>query len=331
MRVLCVLNPQAASGHALQLWPQIAEWLDAFGLEHVRLSLAGPPAAVEDQVCAWLASAGGLPDAVAGIGGDGTHCGVINGLLRYHELQPNVPLPPYAFIPLGTGNDIAKSLGIVIREPIPSRDLRRSVAAIAHGADYRMDLGRVGGTYFANAMTVGLDSRILRERNVRKRRIERLPVIRSLVRGRLLYALSLARPFVRQNRVAAAIGVDGRTWYEGPMVNVVILNTRIYAGDFDFSPLTYADDGLLDVVLFKGHTDYLAKYLLAIRFNPGRIRELSEHLSKVSSHVQARRVRLELSRPELAQCDGEELPETRSLDVEVVPRVLWIRTPVEPV
>ena len=84
-------------------------------------------------------------------------------------------------------------------------------------------------------------------------------------------------------------------------------------------------------MLFKGHTDYLAKYLLAIRFNPGRIRELSDRLSKVSSHVQGRRVRIELSRPEAAQCDGEELPETRSLDVEVVPRVLWIRTPVEPV
>ena len=226
MRVLCVLNPQAASGHALHWWPQIAEWLDTFGLQYESLSLAGPPIAMEDQVRAWLEAATTLPDAVAGIGGDGTHCGVINGLLRYRERHPASSLPPYAFIPLGTGNDIAKSLGIVTHDPVTSRNLRRCVAAIAHGADYCMDLGRAGGACFANAITVGLDSRILRERNVRKRRIQRLPVIRNLIQGRLLYALSLARPFVRQNRVDVAIAVDGRAWYEGPMVNVVILNTR---------------------------------------------------------------------------------------------------------
>ena len=198
-----------------------------------------------------------------------------------------------------------------------------------HGADYGLDLGTIGDLYFADALTIGLDSRILRERNTSKRLIERIPVVRNLVRGRFLYTLSLGSRFFRQDLVESEVEVDGKVWYQGAMLNLVVNNTRIYAGDFDFSADAYADDGLLDVVLFTAHTDYLARYLLAIRHNPARVRELSDDLHRRSMHTQGRRLTIRLSRSEPAQVDGEEFPGGTTFNVGVVQRALRIKIPAE--
>jgi diacylglycerol kinase family enzyme len=329
MKVLCVLNPLAAGGLALQRWPLVAELLSGLGVEVTRLAVERDPLVA--KVADFLAQPGADFDVVAGIGGDGTHSAILNGLMAFQARCPDRPLPPYAFIPLGTGNDMAKSFGIRIRDEFTLKDLRRAVSAIAHGADYRLDLGIIQGRYFADALTIGLDSRILRERNLHKRRLESIPVLRHLVSSRLLYTLSTGRPFLEQPEVRASIRIDGQVWYEGLVINVVINNTRIYAGDFDFATNAYADDGRLDVVLFTGHTDYLARYLLALRRNPDRVRELSDKLSKVLSHAQGERIQVSLSRAEPAQVDGEELPAATAFEVTVAPRALPIKTPAEPI
>lgn len=331
MKALCMLNPKSGGGLALEQWPAVSEMLRRLGVIHDLLS-AEPGVSLVDQVVGRLAGSGSVAyDAVVGIGGDGTHAAVINALMRLRERTPSLSLPPYAFVPIGTGNDIAKSLGIRTRHEFSTRDLRRSVDAIVHGADYALDLGRISNLYFADAVTIGLDCRILRERNERKRRIEGIPLIRHFARGRWLYTVSAGAPFLRQTPVEGRIEADGALWYEGPLINVVINNTRIYAGDFDFSADAYADDGLLDVVLFTDHANYLAKYLLAIRGNTDRVREWSEELSKRAHHVQARRVNVRLAAPEPAQVDGEELPEAAEFDIGIEPRALRIKTPVGPV
>lgn len=331
MKALCVLNPAAAGGLALERWPSVADLFRNLQVDLDLFSLT-PGGSFPEQVAEHLSSAGvSRYDAVAGIGGDGTQSAVINGLMRFRERTPQAVLPPYAFIPIGTGNDIAKSFGIRVSDACSPRDLRRAVEAVVHGADYFMDLGTFWGLYFADAVTIGLDSRILRERNVRKRAIERIPLLRHLARGRWLYTLSAGAPFFRQVQIECRIVADGSLWYAGPMINVVVNNTRIYAGDFDFSVDAFADDGLLDVVLFTGHTDYLAQYLLAIRRNPERVREFSDELYRHSRHCQARHVEVHLSGPEPAQVDGEELPEAADFDIGIAPRAIHIKTPVGPV
>jgi diacylglycerol kinase family enzyme len=331
MKVLCILNPGAAGGMAVSRWLDVARWLDVLGCAHERLTTE-PGRPIDDQVCGHLNRVGTADyDVIAGIGGDGTHAAVINALMGYRKTRPGAWLPPYAFIPMGTGNDIAKSLGIRIRDDFSARDLRRAVSTIVHGADYALDLGVLNGRYFADALTVGLDSGILRERNAHKQVIERIPLLRYLARGRFLYTWALGSRFLQHERVEGEIVVDGNAWYKGPILNLVVNNTRIYAGDFDFSAEAYPDDGLLDVVVFTAHTDYLARYLLAIRHNPDRIRDLSEELHRRSMHAQGRSIRITMARSEPAQLDGEEIADGTVFEVGVEPRVLRIKTPAEPV
>jgi diacylglycerol kinase family enzyme len=329
MKILCLLNPLAADGLAIQRWPAVAALIKSFHAE-VDL-LADRNATIEQQV---MAHARAHPltayAAIAGIGGDGTHSAALNALMALSREYPGVEFPPYAFIPMGTGNDMAKYFGLTNREDVFVSDLRRAVSTILHGADYRMDLGLYNGRYFGDALTVGVDSRILQQRNRRRARLQRIPVLRRIIRGRLLYSLVLAPCILSANPVQAEVFVDGGLWYSGPIINLIIKNTRVYAADFEFCPSTYANDGLLDLLLFNGQKDYLTTYFLAMRAHPRSLRAAALRLLTQTTHIQGRHFLIRLARDEAAQLDGEELPPAREFEVSVVPHAVRIRTPAEP-
>ena len=328
-KVLCIANPLSGGGLPLRRWPQVVSLLESFDTGHELLAEEG--VAIDRLVLDRLNRGDcGEFAAIAGIGGDGTQSAIINALMRYSREHPDVTLPPYGFIPMGSGNDIAKSFGLSSRADFFVDDLRRSVSTLIHGADYLLDLGLMNGTYFADAITIGLDSHTLQLRNRQKRILERIPVLRRLTTGGLLYTWASSFGFFRHGTVQAEVMVDGQLWYSGPILNLIINNTRIYAGEFDFCTECYGNDGLLDVVVFSGRGDYLRKYLLSFRHNPRDIRRMATRLSNISSHCQGRHIRVSLSVPEAAQFDGEELPEAESFDVKVVPGAIRIKTPAEP-
>lgn len=329
MKILCALNPTAGSGAAPERWPRIQALFQSLDIAYDLL--ADPDIRLGRQVADHLEARGlSAYEAVVGIGGDGTHSAVINALLDYRARHSNLLLPPYALIPLGTGNDIAKSFGIDSRDDFFADDLRRAVTAIVHGAEYLLDAGFTGKAWFVDALTIGLDSHVLREHNRRKRRMGRFPWLRRLIKGNVLYVLSMGTRFWKQDLVHADIRVDGRPWYSGPVLNVIINNTRVYGGEFVFFPDAYANDGLLDVILFTGHTDYLKKYLLSFRQQPSQIRRMADHLGKVSLITQGKSIEVALSRPERAQMDGEELPAAGHFAVTVIPHAIRLKIPAEP-
>lgn len=330
MNILCLLNPASADGKALAKWPHVAAMMAEFGMRVDLLAEKGVP--LQTQLLRRVENTGiESYAAIAGIGGDGTHSSILNAMMNHSRLHPGFVWPPYAFIPMGTGNDIARSLGLASRDNFFVSDLRRAISTILHGADYRMDLGLLNGkTHFADALTIGLDSRVLQERNMNRRWIRRVPLLRNLLRGKLLYTLSFGPRLLQHSPFRATIDIDGALWYSGPMVNLVIKNTRIYAGEFDFCPATYSNDGLLDVVVFTGHVDYLTSYILALRSNPQAIRKWVMKMKKESTHIRARNIAISIEPPEAAQLDGEEIPAAEKYEVEVIPGAVHIKTPAEP-
>ncbi len=96
--------------------------------------------------CSQDASAENV-DAVVAAGGDGT---VISTLPI--AIERGVPL---GVVPLGTFNDLARTLGIPL-------DVRGACETIAAGAVHEIDAGRVNGSYFVNEASVGLSTRIAR-------------------------------------------------------------------------------------------------------------------------------------------------------------------------
>lgn len=314
----------------MKCWPRVAALLGHYGITYDLL--ADPNTPIDEQVRRFLDEHDlGAYDAVVGMGGDGTHSVVIQRMVAWADADAGRRLPSYAFIPLGTANDIAKSLGFHLGAVFSDRDLERAVSTIGHGADYRMDLGVVNGTLFADGFTIGLDSNILRERNFQKKRLRALGFLfRGQLGGNLLYTICTGIRFWRQTCRFVDVRVDGQPWYSGPVINLVINNARVYAGEFEFCRDAYANDGLLDLVLFTGHTDYLRRYVFALRNYPYGLRRLAWHLNRHMQHTQGRSFEVRLSQPEAAQIDGEEFPGSDHFVVSVRPGILPIKIPAEP-
>lgn len=271
---------------------------------------------LEPGVAAWLAGGGGA--TVLGIGGDGTHMAVINALKHYQNAHPEYPLPPYAAAAFGTGNDLAKSLGL----PIGTRRLPDILSLVAHGQARPFDLGRWGDAYFADALCLGLDAEILARRDRMTAWLRRRPTLNAGIHGYLVYALAGALALARHRHWQARLEIDGATWYEGPLANLVLNNVRVHAALFDVTPAARWDDGRLDAALFASRRRYLADYPRSLWFgpaiwNPGGAGQ--------PRRCQGRLFRIETDRPIPVQLDGEVFPPAARFEVEVCPQALRLR------
>ncbi len=306
----------------------MATLLESFGVDYDLI--CNPDIPLQEQMIQALRKHGPrYYDVVTGLGGDGTHSLLINELVK-HRAAGNFELPSYAIIPMGTGNNIAKSFTLNSREDFFVNDLRRAVSTIIYGADYRLDLGRLGDRYFVDGFTVGLDPRILRDHNIQKRKLQRFPALSRLIHGNFLYAFSTSRAFLRHTLLEGEVLVDGKSWYKGPLLNLIVNNTRIYAGEFDFCSDAYANDGKLDVVLFAEHHDYLGKFMLSFRGNPRNVRKFADKLNQVAMHTQGREIEIILNEDAPAQIDGEEYPSASHFKMRCIPSAITLKTPAEP-
>jgi len=87
-------------------------------------------------------------DTVIAAGGDGTANQVINGLLSPPQEKIAADLPTFGILPLGTGNDFARTLGM------PLDDLVAMIEVLADGRTVPADVARVESDppgYFLNA------------------------------------------------------------------------------------------------------------------------------------------------------------------------------------
>ncbi|MEU1545006.1 YegS/Rv2252/BmrU family lipid kinase [Nocardia sp. NPDC005745] len=179
------------------------------------------------------------PDAVVCIGGDG----LINVTLAA-VAETGVPL---GMIPAGTGNDLARELGVPTDDPVAA------AALVLRGRTRTIDLGRIESSvppmWFATVAGTGFDARVTLRANKM-----RWP------RGRLRYtAAALAEisgRFTVPYRVELVDAVtDGLTnpgagsVLETEAVMVAVGNTRTYGGGMLICPDALMDDGLLDLTV----------------------------------------------------------------------------------
>lgn len=168
------------------------------------------------------------------VGGDGmAHLAV--GLLA----EVDVPL---GIVPTGTGNDLARGLGLPIGDVGAS--VTRIVAALA-GEPRRIDAVRILGAdgverdRFVCVFSAGFDA-VVNERANRLRR----PRGASRYILALLLELALLRP--RRYRLV----IDGVA-EEGNALLAAVANNRSLGGGMMIAPDARLDDGLLDLVLVR--------------------------------------------------------------------------------
>lgn len=170
------------------------------------------------------------PDVVVVIGGDGSLHVAVNALAR-----TGVPL---GIIASGTGNDVARCLGLPHDDP--DKAVAHLLAALAEAVVPIRDVDAVRvstGRWFVGMLSAGFDAAV----NERANRMTRLSGTPRYIAAVLL---EVARLHARRYRVT--IDRDTRRL---DAVLVTVGNTASIGGGMRLAPDARVDDGLLDVLI----------------------------------------------------------------------------------
>lgn len=297
-RALLVVNPAARRAGARE-----TEAIVAFERAGVACDVRRTERAGHAGELARACALGGTYDAVFALGGDGTAMDVVGALAGSGV--------PVGVLPAGTGNLVARTLGIPL-------GAGAAVAALLDGECARVDLGALraaadGGApprLFAFAAGVGVDARMIEGTSAAwKRRA-----------GVLAYAVTAARAVVARERFAARVVVDGEELRAEATAVIVANFGAVLGGLFHFGPGIVADDGRLDVCVFRP-ASFLASASAFLRLvrKDGR-----PHPALV--YRAGRRITVETDPPRPVQADGELLGRT-PFAVEVLPRAATLLVP----
>ena len=285
-RVALLANPAAGRGAGRRLASGAAERLRQAG---VQCELQFTKAAGEMRSLVAEALRNGA-DCVAIAGGDGTVNEAVNGYVGVARANQS-----FAVIPLGTGNDFAKMLGI-------GNDRRLACERIVRGESRRVDAGRCNGHVFANGIGAGFDAQVAVEASQ----------IRWL-RGNAVYGVALARTLLlRYSTPNARITHDGGV-IQTPITMLAAANGTTYGGAFRIAPGASITDGLLDLMV----ADRLSRAGI-IGFIPHVLRGTHVGRKGVTT-ARTRRLVVETDEPLVVHADGEIIDTAaKRLDVEVL-------------
>jgi diacylglycerol kinase (ATP) len=296
------VNPAAAKGRGAHAGAIVAARLAADGMEVVRVT---GDDATSLETRARKAVADGAETLVV-VGGDGmVHLGV--NVVAGTSCRLGI-------VAAGTGNDIARGLGLRIGDPDgAARDV---VAAVEAGHLVAVDAARCPGAagpgpegdrWFAGVLGAGFDAVVNERANG-----WRWP------RGHLRYDLAILRELPVLRPRPYELELDGERW-ETPAVMVVVANGPAYGGGMRICPDARTDDGLLDVLVVAP----LSRTAL-LRIYP-RVYAGTHVTDPRVSVRRARRVRVATDGI-VAYADGERLAPL-PVTAEAVPGALRVLTP----
>jgi diacylglycerol kinase (ATP) len=221
LKLLLLANPTAAGRRARRLLPSLREYLagkvevfdylETESADELRLKARDAARAAYDRVVA--------------AGGDGTANAALNGLLGSDTAL--------GILPLGHGNDLARSLGIPL-------DPRRAADLLLRADVNSIDVVRVGKRAYAGVAGIGFDA----ETNRRANAWPGWPT------GHLRYFLAGLRTLATFRPLEVDLVTDSEE-FSGPAMWVVVANTPCYGGGLRIAPEAAPADGVLDVCVIE--------------------------------------------------------------------------------
>lgn len=260
-------------------------------------------------------------DAVLVAGGDGTVRAVSEALLDSGM--------PMTLLPAGTGNILARNLGISVNRTMDA------VATAFTGHDHAVDAGiaqitRSTGEVETHAFVVmigiGLDAKMIAATNDElKKRV-----------GWLAYVEATARIFKDVDAVRLRYSLDGSTERSTSAHTVLIGNCGALPGGVIILPEAEIDDGLLDVVAMRPRnlwgwvrigTTVMWENGVLHRSRMGRRIIAADKRVRALRYFQGRAMTISLDKPEDFEIDGEGMGLVTGVAVRVAPAALIVRIP----
>jgi diacylglycerol kinase (ATP) len=302
LRLVVAINPTASFGKGKHVGPAVVSTLR--GLGHEVTSLTEPN--FEELVASGRKAVASKPDAFIVVGGDGMVSLGTNLVAR-----TKVPL---GIVPSGTGNDMARGLGIPVGNTEAAIEalveaLGRPARAIDAGLiQHTGDAGEAKQTWFACVLSAGFDA-IVNERANSMRN----------PKGPSRYLVALAIELAKLKPIEYTLTLDGvKTVTKAALISVG--NNISIGGGMKVTPDAKVDDGLLDVLVVQPLSRIAFLRVFPRVFKGTHVTDPRVKIHRVT------RVSIDADAV-VAYADGERVG-TLPIDIEVVPAALRVLTPL---
>jgi len=289
MAIFFIVNPKAGTQSKTPIVMMIREEAKKRGVE---VEIASTQYHGHARELATNAVAAGYLNVVV-CGGDGTMNEVATALCGTDVRM--------GIIPMGSGNGLARSLGISM---IP----RKALEVIWSQNACLIDMVRMGDYKFAGVAGLGFDGLIARQFD------------QSPQRGLRQYARLVLRALKQRQSFDFEISLDQNQPIRAIALMVNVSNTGQFGNEVYISPISIPDDGTIELTItcdsdFWGIIDFAWKVFRKRTNTSKMVRTFSAHQITIRHKGVP------------AHLDGEpvEMPEEERF--EVVPRSLWVLTP----
>lgn len=231
-----IVNPSSRSGHGKSVWETVEQVLKEEKAEYQvsftdhryhATELAQKLTSQEEKI------------TLVALGGDGTVNEVVNGICDFSKVT-------FAYIPTGSSNDFARSLGLpsdpeaAIRNILRPKYLRRIDVGLAkfNGKEHR----------FAGSSGCGFDAAVCHEALASKFK----NVLNKLKLGKLTYVGIALKQIIMSRRFVSTLVLDDDKTCQFPKTFFIAgMNCSYEGGGLKMCPEAKADDGFLDICVVE--------------------------------------------------------------------------------
>jgi len=288
-KVCFLINPKSGTGNWKGVEEEIEKYLDKSFTKTI-LYTERPGHATE-----LAAEAAKTFDIIIAVGGDGMMNETAKGMMGSSARL--------GIIPTGSGNALARHLGIPM-------DHKEAVECINHAHYETMDTALLNGTPFFAVAGTGFDAEIATK------------FADSIKRGFWTYfKLSLVN-FFKYKSATYYITIDGRKYNQKAFL-ISVANSSQYGNNAFIAPEASVQSGTLEVCILKPFP-WVIGIVLAYRLFSKSI-----HRSPFMETITGKKIEIHRAddKPLSIHYDGEVLPESSSMKIEVEPMTLRVILP----
>lgn len=222
MKILFIINPVAGRNKSEDITFLIRKKMKKANIEFDIVRTSEPGEAIK---LSREGLAAGF-DTVVAVGGDGTVNEVAMGLILNGQGKLGI-------IPMGTGNDLVKSLDISL-EP------KEAIDVIVKGHFKSIDMGIANNKTFLNVASIGLDAEV----------VKNTEMVKNFARGKFAYVIGLLITLIRYKHKKLLIQLDDLR-LEKKTLLVAVGNGKYYGGGMKICPTANIEDDYFHICLIS--------------------------------------------------------------------------------
>ena len=197
-------------------------------------------------------------DRVIVVGGDGSFASLLSRMLPSHTI--------YGILPLGTGNDLARELGLL--QKITRESIKEAVLNIINTPVTKLDIWRFKSSreerLFCNYCSLGFDGLVISDFERLRTRFSGGPKFLRVIRNRLFYTIAAIRKLRYAIGSQVQIASTNPDWHfsaKASVKSIVFSNIKSYLGLGCLNTNGRAYDGVLEVSVNMSILDYALRVL----------------------------------------------------------------------